>query len=409
VRKVFSILVVIGFVFLVSACNPMANLSPAERLRDYLTRLENQAPEIELFDMDEPLEKSEDDWYEKSLLQGRMTLEAMNRQIYKDGLRYENHYEYTRLSDYLSCVPWEAQPGPILFHHEGDPDTESLCMLAFTIKVENGPQSSLTISIDLDDSKVRYTFDLANKNKLRMDLETIETLPEDESESFFKHFRYWEDEYIFSLTQSDHYLEYSKCNMKSGNTLSITLLDGILQSARWYLAEENVIVDEFYGSDNQTVLIAFFNEDEFMSSYRFYEGEIFSQITLRYSLAHLDHWDRMYLGQSSPPSRGLYASDAFLIGNSGNAGEATTRLVYAIFETEMFYFIVNHNDATLTASMLDVAPYGLAFTHAQWNLSAIESISENTEDPAASLNEYADLVGLSQSDEPLFSFGRVPF
>jgi hypothetical protein len=409
VRKVLSILVVVGFIFLVSACNPMANMSPAERLRDYLTRLENQAPEFVPIVLDEPLEISEDDWYEKSLLEGRQTFESVDRKIFKDALRYKNHEVLSRLSESLSCVPWEAETGVIAFQHQGDPGVETVCLLAFAITVENGTQTSLTISIASESSESRYTFDLTSESKLSLDVETIETLPEDESESFFKHYRYREDELIFSLTQSDQNLDFHKLNLKTGDSVSLTLNDGILLSAKWYFETKNIIVDRVYGSDYSILLIAFFDADDFLSIYRFIEGEISSQIALRYSLAQLDNWDRMYLGRLSPPSKGLYAFDDFLVGNSGIATDATNRLISTVFETEMFYFIVNYNDATLTASMFDVAPFGLAFTHAQWNPSAIEAISDKTEDPASLLKEYADLVTLSQIDEPSFSFGRVPF
>jgi hypothetical protein len=371
--------------------------------------LENQAPESEPIDMGEPLEESEDGWYEKSLLEGRMANEVWHRKMNKDGLRYVNHHEFTRLSEYFSCVSWEAQTGSILFHHEGDPSVETLCMLAFTIKVENGPQSSLTISIDLDDSKVRYTFDLANRSKLRLDLETIETLPEDESESFFSHYRYWEDELIFSLTQSDQNLNFHKLNLQTGDSVSLHIIDGALHTASWYLESENITADWIYGSNYTSVTISFFDEEAYLSTYDFYESSNSTQIQLSYALVQLGNWDRMYFGTSSNPVKGLYASDTFIVGNVGSVHDETAVLLYVFREFHQFVLIVNHKNATLTGSLLDVTPYGLTFTHAQWNPSAIEAISDKTEDPATSLNEYADLVALSQTDEPSFSFGRVPF
>jgi len=407
-RKSLLIGLLLSFCLVLLACNPLNGKSPAERLDYFLDLLRDQSPTDDPVLLDDPLEIEPDGWIEKSEIEALQTIQSLSRNLLKDGLRYHNHETESRLNEFLSCVTWKEETGPIEIQYPGNNQVETLCMLAFTLKVENINETSVQVSIDYEHNQERYRFDLTDKKKLQLDVETIQTVPDEEEESVYIHTHYSEDDIIYQLIQSDQTLSYTKLDLISGDSITLSMINGVLQSAKWFLKQDNIIAEWVYNGSSTSQILHFFSEDTYASSYFQRESDNSNQIQLFYALAQLGNWERLYVGTDPLQMRGLYSGTTFRVGNSGSVLDETSVHLYILLDTSIFQLIVSHKTEELQDSMLDVSPYGLTFEHSQWNLSTIAFFTEKTSTPANTLSEYTHLVSLSQSNESSFSFGRVP-
>jgi len=408
-RKSLLIGLLLSFCLVLLACNPLNGTSPAERLDYFLNLLRDQSPTDDPVLLDDPLEIEPDGWIEKSEIEALQTIQSLSRNLLKDGLRYQNHETESRLNEFLSCVTWKEETGPIEIQYPGNSQVETLCMLAFTLKVENIDETAVQVSIDYENHQERYRFNLTDKRKLQIDVETIQTIPDEEEESLYTHMHYSEEDIIYHLVQSDQNLNYSKLDVTSGDAITLTMINGVLQSTKWFLNQDNIIAEWIYNGSSTSQILHFYSEDTYVSSYFQYESENSNHIQLYYALAQLGNWNRLYLGSDPLQMRGLYSGTTFRVGNSGSVLDEISVHLYVLFDTSIFQLIVSHKTEELEDSMLDVSRYGLTFEHSQWNQNTIGLLSQKTSTPANTLPEYAHLVTLSQSNESSFSFGRVPF